>query len=206
MASLALSSKAQLAMIRLLMKIGLITSETPSNGFLESNLCPILYFANRGAFREVDAITQVANELGIKFISLNLGQIESGLTLLDRLPFSGVSLARWREARSLPYLCDKEKVYVLMANPLDHELRSGLEFELGLKIEVAIGFEKQIMETLAKKAGIGAAQAISLMLENEALPANDGPKIDNENNDSLRLINSASVDSDDPRHHRLCGW
>ncbi len=151
MKHLGVHHKAKLALARLLAKLNLIENEDLFPDLLASAQAPLAFFSGRELFLEEDAARVLSEHLKLPLIRLPRQQHEQLLKLFDRPQLNGVALSKWMETTALPYELSSDRLKLVMANPLDHESKSALEFELGLKIEVCLGYEREIKELLLQK-------------------------------------------------------
>lgn len=155
MKELAISSHAQRALLKVLVKKGLI-EPMDVEAFPDLDSCPINYFARRGRFNELECVQAVAKTLGIPVITVDKNNLARVVHTLEHPIFSKFSASRWRELRALPVDLGDKHVVVAMANPLDHDAKSALEFDLGREVRVAIAQEEQIQAVLADKMNSSA--------------------------------------------------
>lgn len=142
-----LPTKAQLALVRLLIKTKQLAADSSLDGLVQSACEPLSYFANKGVFEERLAAEKIAQELNIPFTFLNKSQIESAKQVFESLPFNKIPRERWRQLKALPISFDVN-ANIILANPLDHETKSAIEFDLGCSVKIAMGLEKQILSCL----------------------------------------------------------
>ena len=161
MVKLAVSSTAQTALVKLLVKLGLVAPQGEDGSSFQSlEFCPISYYARRGHFQETDALQKVANALGIEFCHLSEYSSEKIDKILEDSTLADISLSRWKETRAVPIEISDKGILLAMANPLDHEIVGALEFNLGVSVGICIAAEAEIIEALARKQG--SEETISL--------------------------------------------
>ncbi|MBN8548992.1 MAG: Flp pilus assembly complex ATPase component TadA [Deltaproteobacteria bacterium] len=155
MKELAVSSHAQRALIKLLVKNGLLEPKDIEQ-FPDNDSCPISYFARRGRFNESEAIKAVAKALGIPITTVDKHNLARIVHTLEHPLFAKFAASRWRELRAVPVDMGDAYVVVAMANPLDHDAKSALEFDLGREVRISIAQEDQIQALLADKMNASA--------------------------------------------------
>jgi type II secretory ATPase GspE/PulE/Tfp pilus assembly ATPase PilB-like protein len=151
MEKLAVSSNAQTALVKFLVKLDLIDSVNAIGDYPHHESCPIAFFAGKGYFDEWEGISKVAEELGLEECRIDKSNFDQFVLLLDHEICSRIKVIRWVELRAVPIEITDTEVKLLMANPLDYDARSILEFELGRTIKVAIGREDEILAVLSTK-------------------------------------------------------
>ena len=130
-------------LIKLLKRLGI---QVPDN--LSSNTFPISGLAKRGLINENDVIKLVADTLSIRLAEIRKKDV---YILLDSSPYSQISLLSWRDMRAIPLKDSGTFTIVCLADPLDHETISALEFVLSKRVEVEIGSEDIILSVLESK-------------------------------------------------------
>ena len=142
MSNSAFHNKAKLALARLIVKLHLLEKEEEFPELLASEHGPLRYYADKGFFVEDDAARLLAEHLKIPLVVLSRAQQTKTLLLFENPELKGVALAKWKEMLALPFNLESGRLTLIMANPLDHESKSALEFELGLKIHICLGLEE----------------------------------------------------------------
>jgi type II secretory ATPase GspE/PulE/Tfp pilus assembly ATPase PilB-like protein len=155
MKELAVSSSAQSALLRLMVKVELISTHQ-SEQFKESDACPLAFFSRQGLFNEAEALTQVAAKLKIPQVIFDKNQLAQSVHCLENPIVQPVPLGRWRSLRSVPLEFGEKSIVIAMANPLDHEAKGSLEFTLGRAVHVRLASEEQILGVLSAKVNDSA--------------------------------------------------
>lgn len=165
----AFHNKAKLALARLMVKLHLLEKEDLFPELLASENGPLRFYADKQFFVEEDAARVLAEHLKVPFVVLDRAQQTKVLQLFESPELKSVALAKWKEMLALPYGLESGRLTLLMANPLDHESKSALEFELGLKIDICLGLEQQISGLLLQKLNSSPLFDIQNILK-ESLP------------------------------------
>ncbi len=160
------STTEQTALLRVLLKLGLIKQEQLKTQFFTDDYLPVAYFASRGIFAEADAIKKVALELSIPAPIPNESLELSCLALLDDPALSRLSSDVWKTHRAVPYEYSAGVLSVLCANPLNMDLPRAIEFELRCKVQTAIAPESFITQTYTRKFEGHGGLDFSSLLEN----------------------------------------
>ena len=109
---------------------------------------PISYGASFHLFEEGDAITLIAQQLGIKQYDLSKPDIStSSRIMLDGLS-TKVPQEMWKECRAVPILRERGMLVVAYSNPLSRDAKQMLDFALGESTRIAIAPEDQISSFL----------------------------------------------------------
>ncbi len=163
-------SSANLALVRLLVRLNLLKTELPLG-----DRFPIARAASAGFFLESEAIKRVSAALKIRHHSIDNALDPKLLSLFNDEPISRVHLSKWQRVRAIPVAKSEHSIVIAMANPLDIESIASLEFELDCKIDVTIGVESEILSVIAHRTNSTGA------LEPSAFPVDwNPPKIRNE--------------------------
>lgn len=146
------SSAGHTALMKLLSKLGLIGADQLSCRFLYNDLFPIAYFAKAGSFDEWKGILAVATELRIQPQRIGKAEEHAALILMDQDPISRIPLTTWRKIRAVPIGRGEHDVVVAMSNPLEIDAIRELEFDLQLKVRLALSPESEIMSLLSQRS------------------------------------------------------
>lgn len=153
------------ALMRVLNRLGLVdTMELPA-GFKSANLDPLQYLAGYGFFNEAEAAQTVADFLGIEFIELSEETTDHIVRVLCTEPCSRVPLSRWIAYKAVPIEENASHILVATANPLDHEIRISLGFELSRPIVLALALEEPILAALDRTANKDQIRDMGRMLK-----------------------------------------
>jgi type II secretory ATPase GspE/PulE/Tfp pilus assembly ATPase PilB-like protein/ActR/RegA family two-component response regulator len=152
---LAVSSSAQRALMRVMRKAGLI-SEKNENAYTEGEACPVAFFSRQGLISEIEALGALSKSLGIPQIPLDSGQIANAVHCLENPVLAPIGIEKWRALRALPLEIGEKSILVAMANPLDHEAKSSIEFTLNRSVQVRLASEELILNALVAKANNSA--------------------------------------------------
>lgn len=145
-----ISAQAQQALVKLLVKEGLLPAAVAGAAYSVTDQCPISFF---GANRHLDewvTIHHIGRKLSFPIVEVDRALSVQLLQLLEDPRLKRLPLERWRSLRALPIEISEKHLVVGFANPLAHDLKTQLEFELGLSIRVAIAHEGQILAVLGK--------------------------------------------------------
>jgi len=175
MNSLQSLGKGNLALLRVLVKLNILDPNSDIRQLAESGKCPLAFFAALGAFDEEQALKKVAQHLQISYIQFDSKKTERVHQLLDTAPFSAVSLARWKEMRAVPFDAATNWVMVAFANPIDHEAKSALEFELGRSVQVALAKERDILALLEQKLNASPLFDVENLIKESTEEAHQAP-------------------------------
>ncbi len=166
-------NKANLAMLRLLLKLELLSPNQSVKELEASEFGPVEFFANTGLFTEADALRAIGHHLQIPFFEITKDEAKHCLACLEHKTFNQISLSRWKEMRAVPMQVNFGAVSIAMANPLDHESKSALEFQLGIPVSVGIASEGAILAVLGEKLN-----AKPLFDVEKVVPETDSPTQD----------------------------
>lgn len=153
MGSIRRNGEEWLALARMLTKLNLIDEAAWRKYFEVSPSAvpitdPISYGASFHLFEESDAITLVAQQLGIQEYNLSTPDIStSSRIMLDGLA-SKVSQEMWKECRAIPILRERGMLVVAYSNPLSRDAKQTIDFALGESTRIAIAPEEQIISFL----------------------------------------------------------
>jgi len=150
MREIKVSLESQAAMVRLLGKLKLIPESSVTEVFHVPDTCPISFFAKLGQLDELTAISKVAEHLSIPEVIFDKDNSKQALANLEDSRLAVISNSEWKELRAFPRAIQEGMLKVVFANPLDHEAASAIEFRTGLRTEVEIGQELQILALLGK--------------------------------------------------------
>jgi len=165
MSEMSVSSRAQIAMMRLLAKLNLVATKSTAEDYKVADRCPIDFLANSEQLDESAAITAVAKHLNIPQVCFDRSSFAVAVGLLEDPRILNVPLSRWKGLRAAPYTLSGDRLNVVFANPMDHEARASLEFELGFKVSVSIASEAQILSLLSKSFNIFEGQDLKDLIE-----------------------------------------
>lgn len=172
MTALNVSAKAQKSLVNLLKKLGLLEKSVQAIDYSNQDLCPIAFYASLKYFDEARAINQVSHELGIAEVTFSKEVVNDAVKTLDSDRLSSVSNSKWQELRAVPIRLSLERLTVALANPLEREGVSALEFQLGLPIDVVIAKEKEILAVLGKQFNqLEGGQIAELIADGISTPA-----------------------------------
>ncbi|MBX7138664.1 MAG: Flp pilus assembly complex ATPase component TadA [Oligoflexia bacterium] len=161
-------AKADLALVKVLSKLNLLDSGFSAKDFRSGEFCPIYFFALKGAFEESDACQIVADHLRLPLVRIDRARQEEISRLLENPIIKSIGPERWKSLRALPYKLEGPALSVVFANPLDREEISALEFELSLRVQVAIGLEREILDYLLQRTNADSmADLQSIVEQNE---------------------------------------
>ena len=152
---LSLSRESQQALVKFLVRIGVLDAVQADNSYAVEDQCPIAFYAQRGCFDEWDAIECVAKKLELRACRINSAQRQQLASLLQHPLLADIPPERWMAMRALPVRVDADLVEVLMSNPLAQEARSALEFDLGVPVRIAVGCESEIIAVLRDQITLG---------------------------------------------------
>ncbi len=176
MRDLAVGPQAQRALLRLLVKCGLIETKDVEV-FPDTESCPINFFSRRGKFAESAALKLVSENLKVPQFSLDKSNLGTVIATIESPMFERYDLNRWRSIRAIPVEVGETWVTLAMANPLDHEIKSTLEFELGRSVRLALASEEQILSVLAHKFNASALGDVNSLSPTES--EEDKPELTN---------------------------
>src|SRR5690606_32345375 len=97
------------------------------------------------------ALKAVVESFGLPLFSVDKTNLGRVVHTIEHPIFAGFTLERWRSMRAIPVDMNDRTVSVMMANPLDHDTKNVLEFELGREVKIVVGSEEQILSVLASK-------------------------------------------------------
>jgi len=195
------STSARLALIKLLKKLGLLTSKYNAKEVLSAKDHPILYFAKKGEFDETVAIESVAKELKLDVWVLNKDTCREALEIFTDPLVEKFSLDLWREASGVPVRKIGRKTFIALANPLDHSVKQSFEFETGLDAQIVVGSEYEIQVLIGEKVAAGEAFSLSSIVKE----GNKEPFVDSEaaKHSNLNETNLMHADASAPPVVRL---
>ena len=150
MGEIVIPSGAQLALVKLLVRLQLVPPEATKQ-YVSDELCPIAFFARLGMLDESKAIQRVAQHLGIEVFSFRPGQADGPFQALNHPKLGRVEMEKWRMHRVLPIAITDRRLTLAAANPLDVDGMKSLEFDLGYQITTAIAPEELILSLLSRK-------------------------------------------------------
>lgn len=151
MKDVKISQEAQLALVKLLAKLGLVSEVIAEQPWSDHDYCPVAHFARRGQFREEEALAALAEVLHLPVFTLDRRQTAPVLKAMDHKWVSGLAPELWRQLRCLPVKASDQQITLAMANPLDHHTLKSLEFQIGCRITVIIAKEEDILALLGQK-------------------------------------------------------
>lgn len=150
MSEITISSGAQLALVKLLVRLQVVPPEATKQ-YVSTELCPIAFFARLGMLDEAKAVARVAEHLGVEVFSFRSGQAEGPFQALNHPKLGRVELDTWRKHRVVPIALTDGRLSLAAANPLDVDGIKSLEFELGYQITTLIAPEELILSLLSRK-------------------------------------------------------
>lgn len=150
MRELAVSVQAQRALLKLLVKNGFIEPADCAS-FPDKDSCPIAFYARAGKLNEEKAIASVGAALGIKPLTIDKHNLARMVQTLEHPAFEAFEMKRWRELRAVPVEINDRSLVVAMANPLDHDAKQALSFDLGRDVQIVIASEERLLAALAHK-------------------------------------------------------
>ena len=160
-----LTNESQQLLSRLLMRLELISPSLLQEGLGLATHFPIAHYAARGFYEEWSAIKKIAEHLKISAIHMNSTSQKELVKLLLKEPFSKIDSQLWKSSRLIPFEISNDSIKIAMANPLDHEIVSSLEFQLGKKIEVVIGAESEILAVATALADVDDSDRLEVILK-----------------------------------------
>lgn len=140
----------QAALVKLLLKLNLIEAEDAQikEGV---TLNPIAHFASQSKYDELDALKLIAAKLAIPLIRINKMNLNKILALFDHPALKKVGLERWKQNACVPYDLNDRNLLIACSNPLNHDFKSSLEFDLGCAVSVGIALEREVIDTITLK-------------------------------------------------------
>lgn len=164
----ASSNVSRLALVRLMVKLRLIdeifVASSPFPNEPEKN-GPVEYYSEMGVFNEADAVRIVAERLGIDHLILPKTEIESTARQLDDETLAKLPFERWRQLRAMPMQKRGGRVRIAVANPLDHDVKSTIEFAVNQPISLVMMPESSILTVLLKKITLSNDSTLAPLLE-----------------------------------------
>jgi type II secretory ATPase GspE/PulE/Tfp pilus assembly ATPase PilB-like protein len=207
MGEILISSKAQAALVKLLIKSDLLWTSSPIQPYSSHELFPIAFYATLGHYREERALEVLAERLALPLaqVSAHVDEINA---LLEMPALQRISAAGWLALRAIPFQLLGNELQVGFANPLDQEAQRSLEFELNLKVVPAIARESEIVQLLGVRIGKKNAPSLNELLRDTShgveASANPSPVAANESNvidgdvdapTVVRLVNKIFADA-----------
>lgn len=110
------------------------------------------YLVEMGYVHDEDLIKAISKQLNIPYLKQK-DFPESQVSIEDL----NISLNYLLEQKCLPIKLEKNKLTVVMNDPLDFYTIDNLKLSLGLDVEVCLSSEKDIIETLENRYGSGAS-------------------------------------------------
>lgn len=147
-------TNANQALIGLLIKLGLLTSEQYKQHRPQSDYFPILDLAQGRMLDEGTAVGAVAKHLGIRVVDTDPGSVRERSALFDHPLLEGIPLTQWKSVRAIPIEISADHVIVALANPLLHDLVKSLSFRLGCKVHTVIASERYVLSVIGVKLGL----------------------------------------------------
>lgn len=160
--------QSHLALVKLLQKYGLLKVDLDPSGIETSELFPIGYLAQKGLLDEEKAISTLSEKLGIPVFEVNKSNSPHLMLIFDNSHISKVPIQRWQEIRAIPTEISDTSLTICMANPMDRESATSLEFDLGRKVLVTIGKEEHISAILGSKLNVTSSIDLSSLLEDSS--------------------------------------
>lgn len=171
------SNVARQALVRLLVKLRLLDDQ-----FVEANPFPteaeqknpIAFYASMGVFDEADAVRIVAERLSMPSITVSRNEIESAAQRVDTETLSRIPFERWKQLPAVPVERNGGQVRIAVANPLDHDIKSTIEFAINKPITLVLMDEATIRAILVKRVTLTNDSSLAPILEeatNKAAPA-----------------------------------
>jgi type II secretory ATPase GspE/PulE/Tfp pilus assembly ATPase PilB-like protein len=153
MGSIRRNGEEWLALARMLMKLNLIDEAAWKKYFEVSPSSvpitdPISYGASFHLFEEGDALTLVAQQLGIKGYDLSKAEVSTSSRIMIDSLTTKVPQEMWRECRAIPILRERGMLVIAYSNPLSRDAKQTLDFALGESTRIAIAPEEQITSFL----------------------------------------------------------
>jgi type IV pilus assembly protein PilB len=140
---------------------------------------PLHFYAQRGVFDERDAIQLVADRLGLKTVTP--AKRGEPTPPLDSSALAKVSLLQWQRLRAIPVDRVGGRLRVAVSNPLDHEIKSTIEFALGAPVEIVMSEESYIDAMLAREVSLENTTSLAPILADvsdlEDLPQGDSSSV-----------------------------
>ncbi|MBX7143100.1 MAG: Flp pilus assembly complex ATPase component TadA [Oligoflexia bacterium] len=166
MKELAVNEGAQKALVRLLVKLGLIDQKA-ADTYADSDNCPILFFARQGLLTEASALEKVARALGVPLANIDTALTGRVSELLEKDHLKDVGFERWRSLRVVPLSMSETSVELAVANPYDQEAIAALEFELGRSVRAVLAPEEKILALLTQQVHKSAHFDMDSLAPNE---------------------------------------
>ena len=106
---------------------------------------PIALGASQDLFEEGDAISLIAQHLGVEKYDLSDPSTAfSAKQLLDQF-VDKIPVEKWKEIKAVPVLRDRGGLHIAYANPLARDSKQQIDFLLGESSRVAVASEAQIL-------------------------------------------------------------
>lgn len=182
---------ADLALFKVLQKLELVSHAKLPEGYSPAEKGLIAFFAELGYFEEDVAVEKVAAELDLGTYRIKNPLDQTYVQLFDQEPVGRVEAQRWADMRALPVALSKDRLLVVMSNPLDRDTVAALSFELERGIDVSIGVDSEIMAVIDVKLNYGDAYNLSSILKSSEIP-----KLKGDNGQPAQ--SKSSVVQDDP--------
>lgn len=109
---------------------------------------PIAFYADRGFFKEDDAIKAIADKLSLDIFHLEEHSEKELRMLLESEPANHFSPQEWRKMHAIPVFILPHEVVIAMADPLDMQAHHHLQFSFGRPINAIIGKESEILAVI----------------------------------------------------------
>lgn len=148
-------SKSNVALLRLLVKLQLIDSSQALVDPAKSEYGPVAHFARQNCYDEEDAVQIIAEHLKIPVTVIDRHSLPGILKAFEHPRVSTIQAERWKAMSAIPVEASDNYLVLAMANPLEHEVQSSLEFELGMQVRITIAQEGQILHVIRQRLNSG---------------------------------------------------
>ena len=169
-ASLLEATAGQKAMVKLLVRLRLLSEDQLSKRLIFLDYEPLEHYALLGSFKSWDAILKVADSLKIQAHRIEKIDVENATRILSDPLISKIPSVSWKKYRAVPIGMWDNELLVAMANPLDVETIKRLEFELQKIIRVVISEEKEILTLLSDPTSISDGLDFGSLLKTSNAP------------------------------------
>ncbi|MCB0336781.1 MAG: Flp pilus assembly complex ATPase component TadA, partial [Bdellovibrionales bacterium] len=160
-----MNHNAHQSLVRFLVKLNLLSMDQASVSYTPAEGNPISYFADRGYFTQDQAIQAVAKKLDIPIVPIDFDQLQKSAALIENPRLSKIAPDRWQSIEAIPVSLSGTSLLIAMANPLDYDARTALEFDLSCAVDVAIAQESELKGVLASLDGISVSQELREIFE-----------------------------------------
>lgn len=166
MKDVSVSQEAQVALVRLLGKLGLVSAVVAEQPWCGTDYCPIAHFAKQGQLSENEALSLVSQKLSIPLFVFEHNKIGQLIQALEHQALNKITVEQWLQMRAAPVEVSSLEVTVAAANPLDQALQKSLEFRLGRSIKLALAREDEILNFLLRRASSSYTIDLNSLIEN----------------------------------------